>query len=107
MKLRVLWMVCLALSKVGFIAAGRRTMATGASASVVVTKFCRSHSMHILLRELLHAVEGILQLLLVAFEVFVTRIGWNDDEFAETHQHTRKRFRNDEAVPGVEDPGAV
>src|SRR5580704_5915335 len=62
--------------------------------------------MHVLLGELSDAVERTLQLLLIAFQGLVAGVVGNWDEFSEAHQDAGKRFRDDQAVPGVQHPSA-
>src|SRR5260370_41831480 len=80
---------------------------SAASGSVVVPKFCRSHSVHVRLGEFTDAVKRILQLPLIALNVFVAGFRWDNDESAEAHQHAGKRLGNHHAVPTIEHPGAV
>ena len=53
------------------------------------------------------AVERVLQLLLIAFELGVGRILGHRNEFAEAQQHTRKGLRDDQSVPGSKHPRSV
>src|ERR1700723_1876905 len=75
------------------------------SSSVSVREFCGSHSVHIPFGEFADAVKRILQFLLIVLEVFVAGIWRYGDELAEAHQDAGERFWNDEAVPGIQDPG--
>ncbi len=60
--------------------------------------------MNVGLGELADAVESILQLLLIMFKVCVAGILRNGNEFAKAHEDAGKRFRNEQAIPSVEDP---
>ena len=93
---------------------GQRNLAGKSSGSqpslrrrIIVRELRSADMAQVRLRKFADSVERILQFLLIAFEVFVAGVGRNRDEFAETKQNARKRFRDDEAVPGVEDPGAL
>ena len=58
----------------------------------MIWKFRGADLMHISLREFADPVERILQLLLIAIEVFIAGIRRNWDQFAEAHQDAGKRL---------------
>ena len=73
--------------------------------SNIIRKFWRADFSYVRFGEFADAIKRILQLLLIAFKVFLAGLRRNWDELAEAHQNARKRFRDNEAVPGVENPG--
>jgi hypothetical protein len=67
----------------------------------------RANFLDVCLGEFAYTVEGLLQLLLIEFEVFVGRVVGDDYHLSEAHQDAGKRFGDDQTIPGVQDPGAI
>src|ERR1700685_699785 len=75
--------------------------------SRAIRKLSRSHFADVSLRALADAIERCLQLTLTAINIFLARVARHFDHVAKAHQYPRKRLRNNQPVPRIQNPGLI